>query len=294
MASDTTKKLCVGLSGCFEKLAHSHAKSRIGLPDVQGTHLANFAKKVSGSQSWNKEVAGSLLSYAASSTSQVKFISMPSGKSINPDDYNPSSDQAASMNLATFFDSVPMISSTWTSNGSSISTHWHTLLTTSKSIGGDDHHDHGDPILLEKYEEARKRLYTDYDTLERAPFYKSLDTLLEKITQKHLEFFNVKDQILQILGPSFTQEEYDELYMKLSPPYLKDIEIMQKEFSFRAKEVQNYLVDIYAYTTANNTVESVLMDMNASNLSLSLSLSLLSLSVICLPYAVAGHACACI
>ena len=140
--------------------------------------------------------------------------------------------------------------------------------------------DHGDPILLEKYEEARKRLYTDYDTLERAPFYKSLDTLLEKITQKHLEFFNVKDQILQILGPSFTQEEYDELYMKLSPPYLKDIEIMQKEFSFRAKEVQNYLVDIYAYTTANHTVESVLMDMSASNLSLS-PFSLCHLSTIC-------------
>jgi len=184
-----------------------------------------------------------------------KFILRP-GCVINPADYDPSNTEAQ-RNLATFVDVIPKISETWESRNAQISSQWRILLSTGKAPVGNV-----DPSLKKQYEEAKKKLYIDYDTLEKSSFYNSLDTALKEVAQKELDLVKLKTKVREMLGPNATKTEYDELYAKMSPPYLAAVEIAEQQYAFRKNEVQRNLSILNAYTT--ESPETVLMKMNIS------------------------------
>jgi hypothetical protein len=196
---------------------------------------------------------------ATPSSEATSLFILTFGRTISADDYDPSNSEA-SKNLATLFDNIPKVSTLWESSGSSVSTHWWILLSTARvPIPTKPRHD---VYLKQKYEEAKKMLYTDYNTLEKTPFYISLDTAVQDLTQTQFDLIKLKDKIRTTLGPDATKEACDKLYDKLSPPYLAAIEVAQQQFISRSNEVHHYMADIYTYTTQNE--EMTLMDMTRS------------------------------
>ena len=260
MARVEDAKLSEGISNCFKKLVHaerSYSSPVIRSEVRKVDHLhekGRVPRQSSLKVSDTHQVETSLFSSPTD-----KFILRP-GFTINPDDYDPVNPDAPK-NLALLVDDIPKVSDVWQSSGSRISTNWETLLKTGTAPMAT----RPDSSLKEQFEEAKKMLYSDYDTLSKSPFFACLDSAAEEVTQKQLKLGKLAAEIHhQMLGPDATQEEYDKLYARLSPPYLDALDIARCQYECRHRQVQHYLAIISAYTAAG--LPAVLMDMTGSKL----------------------------
>lgn len=253
MASFEDTKLCEGISNCFKNLVH--AGGNLSSPILQ-SFIAERPHHLAGS-SKGLDVGIPQASLSTSESPTAKFILRP-GFTIDPDDYDPTNPDAP-RNLAVLVDDIPKVSDTWQSTGSLVSSCWDILLRTGKAPIGTP-----DPSLKDQVKKAKKILYSDYDKMKKSPFYASLDSAAEEVTQKRLKLYRLQKKIHEMLGPDASQEEYDKLYAKLSPPYLNAIKIAQSEYESRYSMVQYYLSVIYTYTAGG--VPGVMFDMRTSKL----------------------------